>query len=125
MKKLFAIRGAVCTKNTVEDITKDVCDMCNAIFTENNLKEEDLVSLHFTVTKEITKINPATALRKGETVLKITEPALFCSMEPEMEHSLPSMIRVMVTTYADDTLKKTNVYLNGAEVLRPDYNKAK
>lgn len=122
MKKLISVRGAVCSENTVEDITKNVCDMCNAIVTKNNIKEKDLVSLHFTITKEIDVLNPATALRKGETVMNFTQPALFCSQEAEIQGMMKNVIRVMITAYSN-TKNKTNIYLNGAEKLRPDYTK--
>jgi len=123
MKKLAAIRGAVCTQNNETDITKDVCAMCNEIFSRNQLTSADIVSIQFTVTPDITELNPATALRKGNCIIDVTEPALFCSLEPVMKNSLPLTIRVMVTAYKKITLKKTNVYLNGAEKLRPDYKK--
>ena len=121
MKKLTAIRGAVCCENAPEDITKNVCNMCNAIFEKNELKSEDLISIQFTVTKEITKLNPASALRKGTPCIDVSKVALFCSVEPEIEGGLTSVIRVMVTAYAKKSLKKQNIYLNGAEKLRPDY----
>ena len=122
MKKLVAIRGAVCSENTVEDITKNVCDMCNAVFEKNQLKAEDIVSIQFTLTKEITKLNPATALRKGNCILDITQTALFCSAEPEIENGMKNVIRLMVTAYMKKSIPKQNVYLNGAEKLRPDYS---
>ncbi len=128
MKKLAAIRGAVCCENTPEDITKNVCAMCNAIFKQNKLKSVDLVSIQFTVTKEITKLNPAAALRKGnaenKACIDVSKVALFCSDEPEIEGGLTSVIRVMVTAYMKKSLEKQNIYLNGAEKLRPDYKKA-
>ena len=51
MKKLTAIRGATISENTPQDITKNVCDMCNEIIIKNKLKASDLVSIFFTVTK--------------------------------------------------------------------------
>ena len=125
MKKLAAIRGAVCCENTPEDITKNVCTMCNAIFEQNQIKAEDLVSIQFTVTKEITKLNPAAALRKGNAEIKacidVSKVALFCSVEPEIEDGLTSVIRVMITTYMKKSLEKKNIYLNGSEKLLPDF----
>lgn len=122
MKKLVALRGAVCCENTPEDITENVCNMCNAIVTENKIKCEDLVSIHFTVTKEINVLNPATALRKGKTVMDFTKTALFCSQEAEIQNAMKNVVRVMITAYSK-AKEKTNVYLNGAEKLRPDYSK--
>jgi len=122
MKKLFALRGAVCTENTKEAITENVCAMCNEIITRNNINSEDIVSINFTMTQDLNVLNPATALRIGKAKVDITQCALFCSAEPEIIGMLPKTIRVMITAYADESLVKKNVYLNGAEKLRPDYN---
>ncbi len=120
MKKLIAARGAVCSENTPEAITENVCKICNEIVLQNKIKEKDLVSIHFTVTKEINCMNPATALRKGQTIIDFTKTALFASQEAEITGMMPNVIRVMITAYSK-TKNKTNVYLNGAEKLRPDY----
>lgn len=120
-KKLVAIRGATCCDNNPMEITQYVCQMCNEIFTKNNLTQSDIVSIQFTVTKDITKINPATALRKGNCKIDISNVALFCSQEPEIEGSLEYVIRVMVTAYMNEFSNKQNVYINGAERLRPDF----
>ncbi|MDD7769253.1 MAG: chorismate mutase [Treponema sp.] len=123
MKKLTAIRGATISENTPQDITKNVCDMCNEIIIKNKLKASDLVSIFFTVTKDITALNPATALRKGKTVFDTSEVALFCAQECEIEGGSPFMIRVMITAYKSRFVKKENVYINGAQKLRPDFVK--
>ncbi len=47
-KILTALRGAVCVENTVESITENICLMCRELFTRNNIKAEDIVSLQFT-----------------------------------------------------------------------------
>lgn len=120
IKKLTSIRGATQSLNTKEDIQKNVCDLCNKIFEENKLKTRNIVNIQFTVTKDITALNPATALRLGKTNFDSSKVALFCSQECEIDKMLPTMIRVMVTTYMSPFLKKTNVYINGAENLRPD-----
>lgn len=121
IKRLAAIRGAVCVENTPEDITNWVCKMCNEIVNKNNLAVEDLVSIQFTVTKDITKLNPATALRKGNMKINVSSVPLFCSQEPEIEGSLDSVIRVLIHCYVDEISNRYNVYLNGAEKLRPDF----
>lgn len=123
MKKLNSIRGATQTKNTKEDIQKTVCDLCNKIVKENGLKSKDLVSIFFTVTKDITVLNPATALRIGNTEFDCTKCALFCAQECEIEGGSPLMIRVMITAYQSIFKQKKNIYINGAEKLRPDYVK--
>ncbi|MCR4733673.1 MAG: chorismate mutase [Treponema sp.] len=122
MKKIKAIRGAVCSENTKEAIIENVCQMCNKIFSKNNLASEDLISIQFSITEEITKLNPASALRLGKTSIDVTQCALFCCQEAKIENGMKNVIRVMITTYMDD-IEKTNIYLNGAEKLRPDYSK--
>ena len=72
-KVVKAIRGACCSANTKEEITKNVCDLFNKIAGENKLEAEDLISIHFSVTKDITVLNPATALRKGNPNIDVTQ----------------------------------------------------
>lgn len=122
-KKLIAVRGAVCSENTKKEITKNVCTLFNQIVTLNSLSADDIVSVQFTLTKEITVLNPATALRLGETVIDTKELALFCSQEAYIEGGMKNVIRLLVTTYAPENIEKHNVYLNGAEKLRPDFSK--
>lgn len=122
MKKITAIRGAVCCENTAQDITEWVCKMVNKIVEENNLKEKDLISMHFTITNEITTLNPCTALRKGNTIIDTSHVALFCSQEAQIDGGMKNVIRLLLHTYMKKSQKKQNVYLNGAEKLRPDYS---
>ena len=122
-KKLIAVRGAVCSENTKEEITKNVCTLFNQIISLNSLSADDIVSVQFTLTKEITVLNPATALRLGDTAIDTKELALFCSQEAYIEGGMKNVIRLLVTTYAPENIEKQNVYLNGAEKLRPDFSK--
>ncbi len=120
-KKLKALRGAVCAENTPESITENVCAMCGRIFSENGIAADDVVSVQFTVTKEITAMNPAAALRKGGANIDVSRLALFCASEPDVSGSMENVIRVMVTAYMPADFEKVNVYMNGAEKLRPDF----
>ena len=122
-KRLTAFRGAICVENTPESITENVCLMCRELFTRNNIRAEDIVSLQFTITKDITKLNPATALRRGDCGLDVSAVPLFCSQEAEIEGMMPLVVRALLTAYADAGLERHNVYLNGAEKLRPDFAK--
>lgn len=122
-KRLAAFRGAVCVENTPESITENVCLMCRELFTHNSIKAEDIVSLQFTITNDITKLNPATALRRGDCGLDITAVPLFCSQEAFIEGGMPLVVRALLTTYVDESsAERHNVYLNGAEKLRPDFS---
>lgn len=120
-KKVVAIRGATCTDNTRDEITHYVCKLLNEIVQKNNLNSEDIISVQFTVTKDIDELNPATALRLGNTRLDFSNVALFCAQEPEIKGGLEYVIRVMVTAYMPEFAVKKNIYINGAERLRPDF----
>ena len=122
-KRLAAFRGAVCVENTAESITEQVCNMCRELFTRNAIKAEDIVSLQFTITNDITKLNPATALRRGDCGLDVTAVPLFCSQEAYIEGGMPLVVRALLTAYVEEGCERHNVYLNGAEKLRPDFGR--
>ena len=119
-KKLAAFRGAICVENTVESITENVCLMCRELFSGNNIKAEDIVSLQFSITDDITVLNPATALRKGNPGLDVSAVPLFCCQEAKIDGGMKKVVRALLTAYVDEGQKRHNVYLNGAEKLRPD-----
>ncbi len=118
-KRLAAFRGAVCVENTAESITENVCLMCRELFARNNIKAEDIVSLQFSITDDITKLNPATALRRGDCGLDVSQIPLFCSQEAKIEGGMKLVVRALLTAYAEEGAERHNVYLNGAEKLRP------
>lgn len=121
-KKIKAIRGATGAENTKASITENVCALCNELFSVNKLKQKDLVSIQFSVTDDIDELNPCTALRlsltDGKLIFDSTKVALFCTQEAKIKNYLPKMIRVMITAYSNKPVK--NIYINGAEKLRPD-----
>lgn len=122
-KLVTAIRGATGCKNDKEEVIKNVCDLFNQIVETNHLTTEDIISIQFTSTKDINVMNPAAALRRGTPCIDVTPCALFCMQEPDIINSPEFMIRIMITTYMDTSIPKTNVYINGGEKLRPDYCK--
>lgn len=124
-KRLFAIRGATGAENTAESITKNVCEMCLRLFSENKLSQKDFVSIQFTSTDDLDAMNPAAALRKGQSQFDVSSIPLFCSQEPKIVNSPKKMIRLLVTAYMDETSKPLPVYINGGEKLRPDLTQKK
>ena len=124
-KRLAAFRGAVCVENTAESITENVCLMCRELFSLNKIQAEDIVSLQFTITDDITVLNPATALRKGNPGLDVSAVPLFCAQEAKIEGGMPLVVRALLTAYVDGGQEHHNVYLKGAEKLRPDWGAKK
>ena len=113
--RLYGIRGAICTQDTVEDMVKNTSLLYSTILKENKIEESDIVSIQFTTTPDLTKLNPAAALRRTGYACDVP---LFCSLEPVFENSLKNVIRCLILAYSKE--KGKSVYLNGAEVLRPD-----
>jgi chorismate mutase len=117
MKKLFALRGAARCINSEDDIGRQVSAIYDEILTLNSITERDIVSLQFSVTGDIDAANPAAALRKTGRAKDI---ALFAVQEARSKDSLPCTIRCILHCYMDDGASPRHVYINGAEVLRPD-----
>ncbi len=123
-KRVTAFRGAVCVENTEKSITDNVCLMCRELFSRNSIKAEDIISLQFSITDDITVLNPATALRRGDCGLDIKDAALFCCQEAKIDGGMKYVVRLLLTAYFEGgNEKRQNVYLNGAEKLRPDFSK--
>ena len=120
--RLFGIRGASGAENTKESITKNTVEMCKKIFTENNILPENIVSVQFTMTKDLNQMNPAAALRRGgDCGIDVSNVPLFCSQEVDIEGSPEKMLRVLVTAYLPVNAVPHHVYINGGEKLRPDF----
>ena len=114
-KRLFAIRGAICCENTKNDIDNAVKNLFDKIYENNFFEIDDIVSIQFTVTPDLDEKNPCTSFRQ---MCNISSVPLFCCAEPVVKDMLPKVIRVLITSYMAE--KGKNIYLNGAEVLRPD-----
>ncbi len=114
-KRLYGIRGGVVAENNREDITKKVTDLYVQILQQNSLLEEDIVSIQFSVTPDLTAINPASALRSSGLA---QYQALFCCAEPVVNNGKPCVIRILVTAYLNKN--PVSVYIHGAETLRSD-----
>lgn len=118
-----AIRGATtASENTKEAIWNATIEMMEAIITENSLKTEDMASITFTVTPDLTAVFPAAAVRR----MGITNVPLLDMAAPNIDGALKMCIRVMVhvnTEVSNNQLKHS--YLRGAAVLRPDLTKKK
>lgn len=118
-----AIRGATTVdSNTEEEIVKHTSDLLLEIAKKNNLKEEDIISIFFTATKDINAAFPAIAARR----IGWTSTPLMCGEEIDVPGSLKKCIRVLVhaeTSLTKDEIK--HVYLRDAVSLRPDLTERK
>lgn len=120
-KRLYCIRGATFTENTSDAIRTAVGELFDGISKENPFTAGDMVSVQFTMTDDLNALNAASALRSAGTVVDVSTVPLFCAQEPKVNGMLPRVIRIMVSVYMAEGSKIRNVYLNGAQVLRPDF----
>ncbi|MDC7225850.1 MAG: chorismate mutase [Spirochaetales bacterium] len=116
-----AIRGAVQFKSDDKEIIKErVQFLLSRIMSENELDEENIISVFFSITSDLRSINPAAALRAGGG---FSETPLFCAQEPDTEGAMPRAVRVMITCELEREKKDlVHIYIDGAEKLRPDLN---
>jgi chorismate mutase len=112
-----AVRGAIqVAENSASAIEEAALKLVSELLRRNSVPQERIVSILFSVTRDLTRANPATATRS----LGLEQVPLFCLQEAEVEGSLARVIRVLLTYEADGQRAPVPVYLQGAEVLRPD-----
>ena len=113
------IRGAtVATENSPEAIISASRELLETIVTRNpTIVIEDIASIIFTVTNDLTSAYPAKAARD----LGWISIPLMCAVEIPVPDSLSKCIRVLLHWNTD--LPQTSIrhiYLKEAAVLRPD-----
>lgn len=115
----FAVRGATkIENNSIDCIETAVNELIADLLKRNNIRNSRIIVIQFSITDDITAINPATALRKSG----FSEVPLFCSQEPGYEGSQPGIIRVLLLyrKLFPFIHRSVPVYLNGAGQLRAD-----
>ncbi len=112
------IRGAtVAEADTPEAIRAATREMLQALMAANALDPDDVASVVFSTTPDLTAEVPARAARD----LGWEETALMCVAEMNARGGLPRCIRVLVHWNTDrrpDEIQ--HVYLHAARQLRPD-----
>ena len=83
----------------------------------NNLHTDQLISILFTATPDITSEFPALAARE----LGLGDVPLLCFVEMNVVGSMPRVIRVMINAETDAPRSEIqHIYLRGAAALRLD-----
>ncbi len=113
-----AVRGATTVdRDTLEAITVRVVALLEQILDRNDLVEEDIISILFTATEDITSAFPATAARS----MGLGAVPLICARELSIVGSVPCCIRVMLHVTTERPRDEVHhVYLEGARGLRDD-----
>jgi chorismate mutase len=116
--KVRAIRGAVqIDADEREAILEGTTELVSEVMSRNNLTTEDVISVLFTVTPDLTAEFPALAARK----LGFHDVPLICATEIPVPGAMPRVVRLMAHVETDLSRSAVqHVYLRGALALRLD-----
>jgi chorismate mutase len=91
--------------------------LLRAVIDANGIQEQDVASVFFTTTPDLTAAYPAAAARQ----LGWHQVALMGAQEMDNPNGLPRMLRVLIHWNTEKALGDiVHVYMRGAEKLRPD-----
>lgn len=113
-----AVRGATQVDADDRDqILEATTELVSAVMARNELSTDDVISVIFTTTPDLTAEFPALAARK----LGFHEVPLLCASEIAVPGSLPRVIRLMAHIETGRPRSAVqHVYLRGATALRLD-----
>jgi chorismate mutase len=116
--RLVGIRGATTVDaDDAEQIRSRTQELVRELLSRNDVKADDLVSIIFTATDDVTAAFPATAARE----LGLDDVPLLGSREISVPGALTHCIRVLIHCYSERGRPEIrHVYLEGAQVLRAD-----
>lgn len=119
---LRAIRGAITvSENSREEIVSAAQELIECIIAANQLNIDQLVSVIFTATPDLTAAFPA----EGARAAGLIHVPLLDAVEINVPGSLPKCIRVLVHVNTDAAPEQIrHVYLRQAQTLRPDLTDA-
>ena len=115
---LKALRGAItCDENSSEDIEKSVNELINELIKRNNLEAENILSLIFSVTKDLDACFPAAIARKQKGW---EEVVLLDCQQMFVKGDLKHCIRILAHVWLPYAQEPNHTYLGLASTLRPD-----
>lgn len=113
-----AVRGAIqVDADSREQILDGSAELITAVLERNGLVADDIISIVFTATPDLSAEFPAYAAR----LLGLTDVPLLCASELSVPGALPRTLRLLAhveTERARADLR--HVYLRGAAALRTD-----
>ena len=112
------LRGATTVDvDSADQVTERSQELILRIMERNELAEDDIVSVLFTATADVTSIFPATAIRE----IGFGAVPLLCAAEIAVPGAMHLCIRVLLHVHTTKTRDEIqHVYLHGAQGLRDD-----
>ena len=121
-RRLQAIRGATTVdRDRPEEIVQATRELTEEVMAVNGISPEDIVSIIYTTTPDLTSEFPAVGARQAGLV----HTPLMCAQEIPVPGSQPRCIRLLMHVYMDAGAVAQPVYLRDAVSLRPDLAQAR
>lgn len=113
-----ALRGAITIDaDTADEIATRTTTLIETLYERNGLTHDDIVSIFFSATPDISSAPPAVAARG----FGLVDVPLLCVQEMHVEGALGRCIRLLLHIDTDTPRSELrHVFLRGATVLRPD-----
>ena len=113
-----AVRGAIqVDQDERQQLLDATTELLRAVLGRNGLGQEDLISVVFTATPDLTSEFPAYAARQ----LGLVDVPLMCATEISVAGAMPRVVRLMAHVETDlPRADIHHVYLRGAAALRRD-----
>lgn len=113
-----AVRGATQVEaDDRDEIIEAVVELVRELLARNGLTADDVISVVFTATPDLTAEFPAFAARQAG----LSDVPLLCAVEIPVPGALPRVLRLMAHVATDrPRAEVAHVYLRGAKVLRSD-----
>jgi chorismate mutase len=115
---VWAVRGAIqVDRDDPADVGAATRELITEVVRRNELDQDDLISIVFTVTPDLTSCFPAKAARD----LGLADVPLLCATEVDVLGAMPRVIRLLAHVESGRPRSAVrHVYLRGATRLRPD-----
>ena len=112
------IRGAITVEeNNKDQIVEGTIRILSEMIQQNSIKEDDIVSIFFSVTEDLNATFPARAARD----MNLTHTPLLCFHEIKVPGGLEKCIRILMHVNSNKRIEEINhIYLEKAASLRPD-----
>ena len=116
--KLTALRGATTTNGDTEFFIKDaVIELIQELISRNDLNQENIISITFSVTKDLTSCFPASIARRYFNFDKV---ALLDCQQMFVPNDINFCIRLLALVYLESDKESVHPYLRESAKLRPD-----
>ena len=118
IENITAIRGATTSSgNTLKEIENSVVELINELILRNRLDPKKILSITFTVTKDLDACFPASIARK---CFELDSVAFLDCQQMYVPNDIDFCIRLMAQVVLPVNTTVKHPYLRGASKLRPD-----